>query len=62
MLRPALHRNATPQDPVVGTCGRSLWEEPVGAASRGDYAQDVRYIARSTWMCGAIGKVVHDVE
>jgi hypothetical protein len=31
----------------------------VGGASRGDYAQDVRYIAKSTWMCGAI---VHDLH
>jgi len=31
----------------------------VGGASRGDYVQDERYIARSTWMCGAIVSGLH---
>jgi hypothetical protein len=33
----------------------------VGGASRGDYVQDERYIARSTRMCGAIVSVVHGI-
>jgi hypothetical protein len=41
-----------------GCCG--MWD--VGAASRGDYVQDERYIARSTWMCGAMVSVLHTVE
>jgi DNA-directed RNA polymerase subunit RPC12/RpoP len=40
------------------TCGRHAI--PVGGASRGDYVQDERYIARSTWMCGAIVSVLQN--
>jgi len=32
-----------------------MWE----ARPRGDYVQDERYIARSTWMCGAIVSGFH---
>jgi len=32
----------------------------VGGASRGDYVQDERYIAKSTWMCGAIVHGLHN--
>jgi hypothetical protein len=34
----------------------------VGGASRGDYVQDERYIARSTWMCGAIVSGLHSIS
>jgi hypothetical protein len=29
---------------------------------RRDYAQDVRYIAKSTWMCGAIVHDLHSID
>ena len=34
----------------------------MGAASRRDYAQDVRYIAKSTRMCGAILSGLYKVK
>ena len=33
---------------------KTMGDKTVGGASRGDYVQDERYIAKSTWMCGAI--------
>jgi len=40
----------------------TLWETiAVGGAPRGDYVQDERYIAWSTWMCGAIDQGLHEV-
>jgi hypothetical protein len=40
------------------TCGGN----PVGGASRGDYVQDERYIAKSTRMCGAIVSGLHSIS
>jgi hypothetical protein len=40
----------------------SLWEASLWEARpRGDYVQDERYIATSTWMCDAIVSGLHSI-